>query len=293
MSKNYIQNYYDIYLGEYGLIKLWSSKKYLTLDDFLINWEQYIISSFELLMYINIFSNRSYLDLNQYPVFPWVLYPNNKERDLSQMIGQIEYNNESIKRKTLFEKSYIISKEELEDESEYILDSDISKAYYYNTNYSNATYTCYYLLRLFPFTFNSIEFQGDFFDDPNRLFFDIEMSEKNSFIQKSDIKEIIPEFFYLPDFFYNINNINFFRNQINKEDDYVTTPINSLNLQSYSYTILLKQILEKSNIKTWIALIFGELQKSLEKKNLFRPDSYLDNPEIDLSKKEVFSNSNY
>ena len=293
MSKNYIQNYYDIYLGEYGLIKLWSSKKYLTLDDFLINWEQYIISSFELLMYINIFSNRSYLDLNQYPVFPWVLYPNNKERDLSQMIGQIEYNNESIKRKTLFEKSYIISKEELEDESEYILDSDISKAYYYNTNYSNATYTCYYLLRLFPFTFNSIEFQGDFFDDPNRLFFDIEMSEKNSFIQKSDIKEIIPEFFYLPDFFYNINNINFFRKQINKEDDYVTTPINSLNLQSYSYTILLKQILEKSNIKTWIALIFGELQKSLEKKNLFRPDCYLDNPEIDLSKKEVLKKYNY
>ena len=293
MSKNYIQNYYDIYLGEYGLIKLWSSKKYLTLDDFLINWEQYIISSFELLMYINIFSNRSYLDLNQYPVFPWVLYPNNKERDLSQMIGQIEYNNESIKRKTLFEKSYIISKEELEDESEYILDSDISKAYYYNTNYSNATYTCYYLLRLFPFTFNSIEFQGDFFDDPNRLFFDIEMSEKNSFIQKSDIKEIIPEFFYLPDFFYNVNNINFFRNQINKKDDYVTTPINSLNLQSYSYTILLKQILEKSNIKTWIALIFGELQKSLEKKNLFRPECYLDNPEIDLSKKEVLKKYNY
>ena len=293
MSKNYIQNYYDIYLGEYGLIKLWSSKKYLTLDDFLINWEQYIISSFELLMYINIFSNRSYLDLNQYPVFPWVLYPNNKERDLSQMIGQIEYNSESINRKTLFEKSYMISKEDLEDESEFILDSDISKAYYYNTNYSNATYTCYYLLRLFPFTFNSIEFQGDFFDDPNRLFFDIEMSEKNSFIQKSDIKEIIPEFFYLPDFFYNINNINFFRNQINKEDDYVTTPINSLNLQSYFYTILLKQILEKSNIKTWIALIFGELQKSLEKKNLFRPDCYLDNPEIDLSKKEVLKKYNY
>ena len=293
MSKNYIQNYYDIYLGEYGLIKLWSSKKYLTLDDFIINWEQYIISSFELLMYINIFSNRSYLDLNQYPVFPWVLYPNNKERDLSQMIGQIEYNSESINRKTLFEKSYMISKEDLEDESEFILDSDISKAYYYNTNYSNAIYTCYYLLRLFPFTFNSIEFQGDFFDDPNRLFYDIENSENNSFIQKSDVKEIIPEFFYLPDFFYNINNLNLLRKQINKEDDYVTTPINSLNLQSYFYTILLKQILEKSNIKTWIALIFGELQKSLEKKNLFRPDSYLDNPEIDLSKKEVLKKYNY
>ena len=293
MSKNYIQNYYDIYMGEYGLIKLWSSKKYLTLDDFIINWEQYIISSFELLMYINIFSNRSYLDLFQYPVFPWVLYPNNKERDLTQIIAQIEYNKESAQRKILFERSYLLLKEELEDESQFILDSDISKAYYYNTNYSNAVYTSYYLLRLFPFAFNSIEFQGDFFDDPNRLFFDIETCEKNCFIQKSDIKEIIPEFFYLPDFYDNINNLNLFKKKISKKEDYVTTPIDSLNLVSYFYTILLKQILEKSNVKTWIALIFGELQKSEEKKNLFRPESYLDNPEIDLSNKEILKKYNY
>lgn len=36
-------------------------------------WMQWKISNFEYLMHLNMLSGRSYNDLSQYPVFPWIL----------------------------------------------------------------------------------------------------------------------------------------------------------------------------------------------------------------------------
>lgn len=35
-------------------------------------WLNYQISNFDYLMYLNIASGRTYCDLNQYPVIPWI-----------------------------------------------------------------------------------------------------------------------------------------------------------------------------------------------------------------------------
>ena len=80
------------------------------------------------------------------------------------------------------------------------------------------------LILIIPYTFLAIELQGDGFDNPNRLFNSIEEVFYNISSQKSDLRELIPEFFYLPEMFMNINNINFKKRTDNTLVDDVKIP---------------------------------------------------------------------
>ena len=48
--------------------------------------------------------------------------------------------------------------------------------YIFNIHYSNPTFICNYLIRVFPYSLDAIEFQGDGFDSPNRQFYCMEKS---------------------------------------------------------------------------------------------------------------------
>ena len=78
-------------------------------------------------MYLNIFSNRSYLDISQYPVFPWILAnyedPLIKEkkpdtqkdyiyRDLSLPMGMLTIDELSKKRSFTYTSTFKIFKED-------------------------------------------------------------------------------------------------------------------------------------------------------------------------------------
>ncbi|KAH7365384.1 hypothetical protein KP509_18G024600 [Ceratopteris richardii] len=63
----------------------------------------------------------------------------------------------------------------------------------------------YYLLRLEPFTSLHKNLQGGKFDHADRLFHSIEGAFKNFLTNTSDVKELIPEFFYMPEFLVNSN----------------------------------------------------------------------------------------
>ena len=64
------------------------------------NWRRRDITNFEYLMILNTLAGRSYNDLTQYPVFPWVLADHSSEvldfnksstfRDLSKPIGALD-----------------------------------------------------------------------------------------------------------------------------------------------------------------------------------------------------------
>jgi hypothetical protein len=160
-------------------------------------------------------------------------------------------------------------------------------------------------MRVFPYSFLSIELQGGGFDSPNRLFFGIEHSFFNISCTKSDLRELIPEFYYFPEMFSNINKINFHkrgndipidnvimphdicqlgkekdknnRNSINLDDNYE----NSDYFKSFKFVEKLRNILEskKIDIISWINIIFGAGQKyqNAKKKDLlFREQSYID-----------------
>ena len=336
-------NFFKIYYDNNNELNI--EKNFL---NYIVNsWKNFNISNFHYIMLLNLFSNRSYLDLYQYPVFPWVVLHTDKEtnninnssnegiiikkeddkswiyyRPLTQSIGNIIYNNSN--RRDLFIDSYLIMKEELgieneekEEEKLYIKNSKVSNLYFFNTNYSNPVYTSYYLIRLFPFTFLSIELQGGKFDTVFRLFTEYKQSCMNALSQKSDIRELIPEFYFLPEMFKNINNIDF-EDKENKSEKINMNDVELLqidkkfldlnnNYQSnifnkninyydndncFNFILFLSKELESKyiseNIHYWINLIFGPNQKFSKKLdiindknfilNIFRPESYLDNP---------------
>ena len=171
---------------------------------------------FDIIMLLNLISNRSYIDLYQYPIFPLLYYFDKKgeyiPRNFQEHIGFQTGSEESKKRKKRFEELYKIELEEIDeklikDENEgNTLKNQIS---FFNTHYSNIIYTTNYMIRLFPYTFSYFELQGDGFENPNRLFFSIEKTFYDISSKQSDLRELIPEFFYLPEMFMNINCINF------------------------------------------------------------------------------------
>jgi len=172
---------------------------------------------FDIIMLLNLISNRSYIDMYQYPVFPLLnFYDKNGDyfpRDFQEHIGFQTGSEECKKRKKRFEELYKNEKEEIDEEEENEEegegDTPTNQITYFNTRYSNIVYTANYMVRLFPYSFSCIELQGDSFDNPNRLFFAIENTFYNISTQQSDLRELIPEFFYLPEMLININLINF------------------------------------------------------------------------------------
>ena len=308
-------------------------QKAIYLSKIVKEWKNWEISNFEFLMWLNICGNRSYNDLSQYPVFPWILInyddplqveqeetiendssrtismalptvenPLNLNliqpaklsenkikgaktiidylyRDMSLPMGMLEINEESIKRKEEFDLNYETLLE-MEDEN--------NKPYVFGSNYSNPFYVCNFLMRLFPFTHISIEIQGKGFDKPDRLFLSVKNAFYNSCTQKGDVRELIPEFFYLPEMFRNINKLNMGTLDEGEQVGDVLTPCDN---NPYDFIMTMRSCLENNKMSTkiqkWIDLIFGSKSrgKDAEKvKNIFKEASYQEL--IDINKIE-------
>ena len=294
-------------------------------------WRNYSISTFELLMWLNIFSGRSFDDLTQYPVFPWILtnYETddiNEEtdiRNLSLPMGMLEINDKSEARKETFNEIYESVKNDLSeldkefDYQEYLkrgeeyYDSYIQNKlkikdeennditfvqpnqlpYFYGTHYSNPTYISHYLTRIFPYSLIAIEIQGEKFDDPDRLFTSMKKTFESATSLKDDVRELIPEFYTLPEMLLNINNLNLAQEKLNAENK--IAEINDVELPpwavnfAYNFVIQLRKSLENENLKinNWLDLIFGykqKGQKAEECHNLYSGNSYIGNVKIDL-----------
>ena len=165
-------------------------------------WQNRQISNFDYLMWLNTIAGRSYNDIRQYPVFPWILtnystpdidlHDETNYRDLSKPIGALSEKrlNEILMRYNQ------------------VVDPNIPN-FHYGSHYSNSGFTLFYLVRMEPFTTYFLQLQGGHFDHPDRMFDSIEKCWKNVLISSSDVKELIPEFFYLPEFLLNQNHFYF------------------------------------------------------------------------------------
>ncbi|MEQ2224844.1 hypothetical protein ILYODFUR_011623 [Ilyodon furcidens] len=80
--------------------------------------------------------------------------------------------------------------------------------FHYGTHYSTSSFTVMWLLRIEPFTTFFLNFQGGKFDYADRTFSSLSRAWRNSQRDTSDVKELIPELFYLPEMFVNANNYN-------------------------------------------------------------------------------------
>ncbi|CAJ1067579.1 WD repeat- and FYVE domain-containing protein 4 isoform X1 [Xyrichtys novacula] len=242
----------------------------------LVKWQRGEISNFEYLMHLNTIAGRTYNDLMQYPVFPWVIADYQSEtldlsnpatfRDLSKPMGA-----QTEKRKQMFIQRY----EEVENTEE-----DLSARCHYCTHYSSAIIVASFLVRMEPFSHTFQTLQGGF-DIPERMFYSIKKEwESASRDNMSDVRELIPEFFYLPDFLLNSNHI-----QLGCMED--GTPLGDVELPPWAkgdpqeFIRVHREALESdyvsSHLHLWIDLIFGYRQQgpaAVESVNTYHPYFY-------------------
>ena len=250
----------------------------------------YFYNNYDLLTLINLLSNRSFKDLYQYPVFPMLYKPfkilKDKERDLKSHLGFQELNERTRKRKILIIDSYELSAETLLYQNEKTKGKCL-----FNTHYSNPTYICNYLIRIFPYSLSAIELQGNGFDSPDRLFSSLSKTLENTLIQKSDLREMIPELYYMPDLFKNNNELDLGINSDKEKIDNVSLPGENGKPNSI-YKILadLRNYFESSNcfINNWIDLIFGKKQKGDSGKYYYQYNKYI---KLDPRKQKLFINN--
>lgn len=88
-------------------------------------------------------------------------------------------------------------------------DPEVPK-FHYGSHYSSAGIVLFYLLRLPPFSIENQKLQGGQFDHADRLFNSIRETWLSAAGKgnTSDVKELIPEFFYMPEFLENRFNLD-------------------------------------------------------------------------------------
>ena len=137
----------------------------------------------------------------------------------------------------------------------------------------------YYLVRLEPFTKHSRDLQGGNLDHAERLFHSIPEAWKNVLHNPSDVKELIPELFYLPEIFENINKIDLGVRQDGTKLDDVKLPPWAKSAEEF--VRIQREALESEyvslNLNHWIDLIFGYKQtgeEAFEANNVFHHLTY-------------------
>ncbi|EPY52909.1 beige protein [Schizosaccharomyces cryophilus OY26] len=241
-------------------------------------WERHEISNFNYLQIVNTLAGRTYNDLTQYPVFPWVIADYTSEeldlsnprtfRDLSKPMGA-QYPPREAQFKERYE--LLLSLGDLQQ-----------KPFHYGTHYSSAMIVCSYLIRLRPFVDSYLALQGGQFDHADRLFYSIEQTWNSSSKENmADVRELIPEFFYLSEMFVNSNGFDFGARQNE------TKPISDVILPPWAkgdpaiFVQKNREALESkyvsSHLHEWIDLVFGYKQRgdeAVESTNVFHNLSY-------------------
>jgi hypothetical protein len=239
-------------------------------------WAKGEISNFHYLMLVNTMAGRTFNDLTQYPVFPWVLADYTSEeldlnnpatfRDLSKPMGA-QHNSRAA---------------EFTDRYKTFAEMGDHPAFHYGTHYSSAMIVTSYLIRLQPFVQSYLLLQGGNFDHPDRLFYSIEKAwQSASRDNMTDVRELIPEFFYLPEFLTNSNGYNFGMRQGNGG------AIDTVQLPPWAkgdpkiFIAKHREALESPyasrHLHQWIDLIFGCKQRgeaAIEAVNVFHHLSY-------------------
>jgi WD40 repeat protein len=239
-------------------------------------WVKGEVSNFHYLMFVNTLAGRTFNDLTQYPVFPWVI-SNYKDteldltdrrnfRDLTKPIG-IQNSQQELSIRERF--------------NSFAEMGDTDHAFHYGTHYSSAMTVASYLMRLQPFSAAFSLIQGGTWDHADRMFYSIHgawesASEKNM----ADVRELTPEFFFLPDFLTNINGYDFGLRASGDRIDNVALPPWAKGDPAI-FIEKQREALESpyvsQNLHHWIDLIFGYKQRgeaAIEAANVYHWTTY-------------------
>ncbi|KAM6916813.1 lysosomal-trafficking regulator isoform 2-T2 [Xenentodon cancila] len=249
-------------------------------------WGSGQITNFEYLTHLNKHAGRSFNDLMQYPVFPFILRDYTSEaldlqdpniyRNLSKPIAVQSKEKED---------RYVDNYRYLEEEYKKGIREDDPmppvQPYHYGSHYSNSGTVLHFLVRMPPFTKMFLAYQDQSFDIPDRTFHSMNTTWRlSSYESMTDVKELIPEFFYLPEFLVNREGFDFGVRQNGERVNHVNLPPWARN-DPRLFILIHRQALESDHVSQtlcqWIDLVFGLKQKgkaAVQAINVFHPATY-------------------
>ena len=257
-------------------------------------WQQEQITTYEYLLFLNKYSTRTYNEVNQYPIFPWLIrkFAINEDqkgqRETSSELRDFRYpmaaQNEESRQSAL---------------NRFKDDEDIGEIFpiHYGTHYSTSSYVYFYLMREEPFTTLLIKLQGNKQENPDRMFYSY---IDTLFILESghDNRECIPDILCKIEQYINLNCVNFGKkssgirvddfniyayNEYNEVDKRILLNHNNYSIDEYVKFILNENRLLNSKkiaykITKWFDIIFGvgQLPEKNMKNclNIFNMESY-------------------
>jgi len=248
-------------------IKQWPDRSVQFLHDHItkltIAWVEGRITNFDYLLHLNILSGRSYNDICQYPVFPWVLADytsseipdlTDKEnfRDLSKPVGALNPDRLG----------------EFLDRFNDFADPSIPP-FMYGSHYStSAGVVLHFLVRLHPFAGLHRQLQSGHFDVADRLFSSVPRTWGMCTGQSAaEVKEITPEWYCNPAFLRNANNFKLGTSQDGDVLGDVELPPWADNSPEKFIEVMraaLESEICSSMLPDWIDLIFGRKQQGPE-----------------------------
>ncbi|XP_070590091.1 lysosomal-trafficking regulator isoform X2 [Erythrolamprus reginae] len=249
-------------------------------------WYTGQITNFEYLTHLNKHAGRSFNDLMQYPVFPFILSDYTSET--------LDLNDPSVYRNLI--KPIAVQSKEKEDryvDTYKYLEEEYRKGareddpmppvqpYHYGSHYSNSGTVLHFLVRMPPFTKMFLAYQDQSFDIPDRTFHSTNTTWRlSSYESMTDVKELIPEFFYLPEFLVNREGFDFGIRQNGERVNHVNLPPWARN-DPRLFILIHRQALESDHVSqticNWFDLVFGYKQKgktSVQAINVFHPATY-------------------
>lgn len=248
-------------------------------------WIKGEMSNFQYLMLINTMAGRSFNDLTQYPVFPWVLADyNSDELDLTNPKTFRDFSKPMGCQTPAREAEY---KDRYKQFAE--MGDENAPPFNYGTHYSSAMIVTSYLIRLQPFVQSYLLLQGGNFDHADRLFDSIEKAWLSASRENmTDVRELTPEFYYLPEFLTNVNQYDFGVKQGGGET------VTDVKLPPWAkgdphvFIAKHREALESpfvsEHLHQWIDLVFGFKQRgeaAIEATNVFQHLSYVGAKDLD------------
>ncbi|XP_063047649.1 lysosomal-trafficking regulator isoform X3 [Engraulis encrasicolus] len=249
-------------------------------------WGSGQITNFEYLTHLNKHAGRSFNDLMQYPVFPFILRDyTNETLDLHEPGIYRNLSKPIAVQSKEKEDRYVDNYKYLEEEyRKGARDDDPMppvQPYHYGSHYSNSGTVLHFLVRMPPFTKMFLAYQDQSFDIPDRTFHSMNTTWRlSSYESMTDVKELIPEFFYLPEFLVNREGFDFGVRQNSERVNHVNLPPWARN-DPRLFVLIYRQALESDHVSQtlcqWIDLVFGLKQKgkaAVQAINVFHPATY-------------------
>lgn len=228
-----------------------------------MGWVDGRITNFDYLLHLNMLAGRSYNDLCQYPVMPWVLSNYTSEeipdlsdpanfRDLTKPMGALNPNR----------------LQEFVDRFETFSDPTIPP-FMYGSHYSTSGgVVLHFLVRMHPFAGLHRQLQGGNFDVADRLFSSVPRSwEMCTGSSAAEVKELTPEWYCNPAFLVNKNKFKLGTSQDGEVLGDVTLPPWAKGSPE-KFVEVMRNALESDvcseMLPDWIDLIFGRKQQGPE-----------------------------